>query len=103
LAALIKAGGAPATAALIGMLDDRSNAWPKTTPGQLRSELRDCALGGLVKLNGKDPKDYGLTETVRWTRKADSPEAAVIQLYGFATEKARTDGLAKWRAEAGRK
>jgi PBS lyase HEAT-like repeat len=102
LTGLAKVKTNAAAEALAGMLDDPSNLWAKAGPGDIQSELRACALATLVKLKGKDPKDYWLTETVRWKRASPSRAAdvAFVQLYGFASEKARTEGLAKWRAEA---
>jgi hypothetical protein len=105
LVGLAKTGAPAAVTALSGMLDDPSNMWVKAGPRDVKSELRACALGALAKLKGKEPTDYGLVPTVRWTRPAfhHGGEPAVVQLYGFPTENARTDGLAKWRAEMGRK
>jgi hypothetical protein len=61
-------------------------------------QVRDCALGCLVNLKGKDPSEYGLTETIEWrvTGYNYSGSGTTTRLYGFANSEARVVAFGKW-------
>ena len=64
-------------------------------------QVRDCALGCLVRLKGKDPNQYGLTEVIEWTVTGYnySGSGTPTRLYGFATSEAREAAFRKWNQE----
>ena len=108
LLGISKAGTDKARVALAGMLNDSSAMWEKWDKSQAREvkpQVRDCALATLATMSGKDPEEFGLTKSrIHWALDFDNPtERIVVQLYGFATEELRQQGLKMWKDESAKK
>jgi hypothetical protein len=96
--ALGKVGGQEATAALTGLVTDRTNVFGGG--GDVDHLLGDQALAALVHLTGKKLNDYGLTNNVGiGFATGDGDETISLSLYGFASAEARKKGLQKWQDE----
>jgi hypothetical protein len=100
--ALGRIGTPEATAALEGMISDRTKVTEGFPKGVIT--LGDCALAAVAEARGKAPSEYGLvtnrTGGKLRMRATTGPVSVTIALYWFPDEDARQDGLKKWKSDA---
>jgi hypothetical protein len=90
-----KVGGKQVVAELERLWNDETVLF--TSPNKHQTRLGDQALAASIRLEGKDPKDYGLVQ-MDLTLRGPNNTAWQAPIYSFASDADRKAALKKWKA-----